>query len=135
MFSSFQFQDEPFKRMREEMDQLQTQYAWSEHVFKGAGTSLNDCYSKNIIRELEKLVQLPKAATLEEENAKLKAQVADLANEMAGKSKEIRRLNKARLFENDVKTNGHISVPKVVAILVEFNRRMELTLAEMQSCL
>lgn len=35
-------------------------------------------------------------------------------------------LNKAGLFENDVKTDGHIFAPKVVAILVKFNRSMEL---------
>lgn len=44
-------------------------------------------------------------------------------------------LDKARLFENKLKTNGHIFVPKVVAIVVEFNRRMELTLAEMKKLL
>lgn len=40
-------------------------------------------------------------------------------------------INKAWLFDNDIKTNGHIFVAKVVAILVEFNWQMELTLAEM----
>lgn len=31
------------------------------------------------------------------------------------------------LFENELKTNRHISAPKVVAILVEFNKEMEQT--------
>lgn len=44
-------------------------------------------------------------------------------------------LNKALVFENDLKTDGHISALKVVAIMVEFNQRMELTLAEMKKLL
>lgn len=96
-------------------------------------------------------------ATLEAENAKLKNHVADLANEVSGTSEEIWHLNteskeghnrirnyignlgdvikKARLFDNDIKTDDHISAPQVVAILVEFNRHMELTLAKMRKLL
>lgn len=124
---------------------------------RGTCRLLNDCQPGHIIRELEKLVQQPKVAKLEEDNAKLKAEVANLANEVASKSKEIRCLNtkskesldriqnyignlgdifnKARLFKNELKSDRHIPPPKVVAIFVEFNRRMELTLAEMQKLL
>lgn len=72
MLSSFEFSDEPFKRIREEMNQLQSQYARLEHVSRSACRLLNDYHPKNIIRELEKLVRQLKTATSEEQNAKLK---------------------------------------------------------------
>ena len=41
-------------------------------------------------------------------------------------------VNKARLFDNEVKTEGQLSAPKIVNVLVEFKRKMEATLVKMQ---
>ena len=40
-------------------------------------------------------------------------------------------MNKAQLFDNEVKTEGQLSVPKIVNVLVEFRQKMEATLVEM----
>ena len=91
------------------------------------------------------------------ENAQLSGQVADLSQEVKVKDEEIRRLNgqtkeslerirsfignsgdvvnKARLFDNDIRTGGHISAPKIIAVLVEFGRKMEATLSDMRGLL
>lgn len=157
MLSLFEFPEDLLKRIREVMDHQESQYTRLEHVSCGACILLNDCQHKHILRELEKLVQQPKAAVLEEENATLKIHIADLANEVAAESEEMRRLNneskegldsirsnighpgdvfnKARLSDKELKMDDHILTPKVVAILVEFNRRMELTVAEMRRLL
>ena len=81
----------------------------------------------------------------------------DLKVEIAKKNEEIRQLraqskegldwirdfignlsnivNKARLFDNEVKTEGQLYAPKIVNVLVEFGRKMEVTLVEMQKLL
>ena len=41
-------------------------------------------------------------------------------------------VNKAHLFDNNVKTKGQLSAPKIIAILVNFGRKMEATLVEIQ---
>ena len=88
---------------------------------------------------------------------KLEGLVADLKEEIAEKNEEIRWLNtqskegldwiqkfignlgdmvnEARLFDNEVKTEGHLSMSKIVNVLVEFGRKMEATLVEMQKLL
>ena len=44
-------------------------------------------------------------------------------------------VNKARFFGNEVKTEGQLSALKIVNALVEFWRKMEATLIEMQKLL
>ena len=44
-------------------------------------------------------------------------------------------LNKARLFDDDVKTGGEISVAKIVKILVSFSMKMDTMLGEMRKLL
>ena len=39
-------------------------------------------------------------------------------------------LNKARLFDDDVKTGGEVSTAKIVKVLVSFSMKMDATLAE-----
>ena len=41
-------------------------------------------------------------------------------------------MNKAHLFDNYIKTEMPLSLPKVIAILVSFGRKMEATLVEIQ---
>ena len=40
-------------------------------------------------------------------------------------------LNKARLFDEDVKTGGEVSAAKIVNVLVSFSMKMDATLEEM----
>lgn len=72
MLSSFELPDDPFKRTREDMDQLKSLYAWSEKISRGACKLVNNCQLINIIEELEKLVQQLMMATLEAKNKKFK---------------------------------------------------------------
>ena len=44
-------------------------------------------------------------------------------------------LNKARLFDNDVKAGGEVSAAKIMLVLVSFTMKMETTLGEMQKLL
>ena len=41
-------------------------------------------------------------------------------------------LNKARIFDDDVKTRGEVSAAKIIKVLVSFSMRMDATLAEMK---
>ena len=94
---------------------------------------------------------------LREENTRLTGQVADLTQEVKVKADEIEGMkfrtresleriqsfignsgdviNKARLFDNDIRTGGHPSAPKIIAVLVEFGRKMDATLADMRGLL
>ena len=90
---------------------------------------------------------------LEAANAVLSSRVAELRLELAKKDEEIRQLqvqmevmdqiqevvgnpgdvlNKVRLFDNDVKTKGQLSVAKIIPILVNFGGKMEVILVEMR---
>ena len=55
--SSFNFEDDPFWRIQQEMDQLQGQYSKLESVTRGASKLLGDYKPGNIIKELKKLKQ------------------------------------------------------------------------------
>ena len=44
-------------------------------------------------------------------------------------------VNKVQLFDNEVKTKGQLLAPKIVTVLVEFGKKMEATLVEMQKLL
>ena len=89
--TSFDFEDNPFRRIREEMDQLQEQYSKLEYVTKGACKLLGNCRLGNICKELKKFQQKD-MATLEATNVILLSQVADLKVELAMKNEEIRQL-------------------------------------------
>ena len=51
----FDFKDNPFQRIREEMDQLQGQYSKLEYVTKRACKLLGNYRPGNICKELKKL--------------------------------------------------------------------------------
>ena len=44
-------------------------------------------------------------------------------------------LNKARLFDDDVKTGREVLVAKIVKVLVNFSMKMDTTLGEMRKLL
>ena len=53
--TSFNFEDNPFRRIREEIDQLQRQYSKLEYVTIGAYKLLGDCKLANLCKELDKI--------------------------------------------------------------------------------
>ena len=53
--NSFDFEDDPFWWIREEMDQLQGQYSKLEFVTRGTSKLFGDCRPGNIMKELKKL--------------------------------------------------------------------------------
>jgi hypothetical protein len=52
--SSWDFPETPFKRVYDELDELQAQYHRLEHITKGANTAMGGCGPGNIIREIAK---------------------------------------------------------------------------------
>ena len=55
--TSFDLEDDPFWRIREELDQAQSKYSKLELITKGASKLLSDCKLGNIVKELKKLKQ------------------------------------------------------------------------------
>ena len=88
--TSFDFEDNPFQRIREEIDQLQYQYSKVEYLTKRACKLLGDCKPIGLCKELEKVVQQKDTSTMEANNAALAAQVVDFKVEVALKDKELR---------------------------------------------
>ena len=101
-----------------------------ELVIKGASKLLSNCKARNIYKELKKLKEKD-TVSLEATNATMSSQVQELKVALALKDGEIRDLkgqqveslgrirevignsgevvNKAHLFDNDVKTKGQLS--------------------------
>ena len=44
-------------------------------------------------------------------------------------------MTEAHLFDNEVKTEDHLSVQKIITVLVKYSHKMETTLAEMRELL
>ena len=88
---SFDFKDDPFPRIKEEMDILQGQYFKLEVDTRGASKLLGDCKAGNICKELKKLKQEDKSM-MQTHNTTLRLQVADLKMELKAKDEEIRLL-------------------------------------------
>ena len=57
-------------------------------------------------------------------------EVLDRIREVVGNLGNV--LNKAHLFNNDIKTEGQLSTTKIISILVNFVRKMETTLVEIR---
>ena len=52
---SFDFEEDPFRGMKEEMELLEGQYSKMEAVTREASKLLSNCKAGNIIKELKKL--------------------------------------------------------------------------------
>ena len=78
---SFDFEDDPFWWIQEEMDQLQVQYSKLEFITKGASKLLGDSKPGNITKELKKLKQKD-MVLLEATNMILRSYVAELKMEL-----------------------------------------------------
>jgi hypothetical protein len=96
--SFWYFPDNPFKRVHDELDELQTQYHRLEHITKGANVPLGGCGPGNILPEIEKRTDRKELDLVKREldqvktdNAHLHAQMASMAEELGQKSEEIRK--------------------------------------------
>ena len=74
--SSFEYPEAPFKRVREELTELQNQHFRLEHITRGVNKALDNYGVGNILRELAKKMDRSRVEALEMEKAKLVAQVA-----------------------------------------------------------
>ena len=137
------FKGNPFPRIFNDLEQLQFQYFNLETITTRASKLLSDCKVRNIVEELKKL-QEKNTKSLEKEVADLKVELAlrkDEVNELkvrAGCLEWIREvvgipgdvLNKACLFDEDIKTEREVFATKFVKVLVTFTQKMETTLMD-----
>jgi uncharacterized protein (DUF3084 family) len=114
--SSWDFPETPFKRVYDELDELQAQYHRLEHITKGASTALGGCRPGNIIREIAKRTDRKELEEVKREfdlakmdNAHLHAQVASMAKELGQKNEEIRKYHaeQAVVFNQIRELVGH----------------------------
>jgi hypothetical protein len=96
--SSWDFPDNPFKRVHDELDELQTQYNRLEHITRGASVALGGYGPGNILREITKRADRKELDQVKREleqaqtdNAHLHAQMASMAEELGHKSEEVRK--------------------------------------------
>ena len=126
-----------------------------ELVLKGATKLLSNCKTKNITKEIRKLKEEDNSE-LKTHNTHLKLRIGDLQATVKAQDEEIRRLKakmegfkqiqefightsdvvtKAHLFDNEVKTEDHLSAQKIITVLVKYGHKMEATLVEMRKLL
>ena len=150
--SSFNFEEDPFRRVKEEMELLEGQYSKMEAVRREASKLLGNCKAGYIIKELKNLKQEDNSE-LKAHNTQLKVRINDLHATVKAQDEEIRKLrvqvkslkkiwevigtprdvlNKAWLFDDDVKTGGEVIAAKIVKVLVSFSMKMDITLGEMR---
>ena len=101
-----------------------------EYVTKGVYKLLGDYRLRNICKKLKKLQQKDTAIHQRHQLQVQLKEGLDRIPKFIGNPGDV--VNKAHLFDNDIKTRGQLSLPKIITILVEFGCRMEGTLAEMQ---
>jgi chromosome segregation ATPase len=96
--SAWDFPENPFKRVHDELEELQTQYYRLEHITKRASQALGSCGPGNILRELAKKADWKELDQAKKEldqvrtkNAHLHAQMAAMTQELSQKSEEIRK--------------------------------------------
>ena len=124
-----------------------------EVVIKEASKLLGDCKAGNIVKELKKLKEKDSTA-LEAANRKLQQEVDELKIALALKEDEIKNfkelkvevlkeiweivdhlgdiLNKAKLFNVYINKDMKITMPKLIAILHGFQKKMEAALGEIR---
>ena len=154
---TFEFPEAPFKRVRDELMELQNQYFRMEHITRGVNRALDNCGPGNILQELAKRTDRKQVETLETKKAQLVAQVAAMIQELAQKSEEIRKyqaeqvvvlsrvrelvghpgevVNKAHLYDQLMKSTDPSSARQTLKILVKYSRSMKDLLNEIQKLL
>ena len=162
--SGWEILDAPFKRVHDDLTELQTQFHRLEHIMRGANQALGGCVPGNIIREIVKRADQKELEQAKREfdqarldNAHLQAQMASMADELVQKSEEIRKyhaeqtlifgwirelmghpgeiVNKARLYDQLVESNDPVSARQTIPILVKYSRMMNNMFADIQKAL
>ena len=124
-----------------------------EMVFKGATKLLGNCKTRNITKEIWKLKEEDNSE-LKTHNTHLKLRIGDLQlkvqdeeiQQLKAKAEGIEQIRefightgdvvtKAHLFDNEVKTENHLSTQKIITVLVKYGHKMEATLVEMRKLL
>ena len=132
--------------MYADLDSLQLQYHRLEHITRGVNQALNDCGPGNVLRELTNRADRKELDRVNMENAHLNAQVFAMSQELSRKSEEIRKhhaeqavvfkrireligqpaeaINKARLYDELLKSADPFQARKTIPILVKYTRLM-----------
>ena len=145
--SGWEIPDTPFKRVHDELTELQTQFDCLEHITRGARQALGGCGPENIIREIAKRADRKELEQAKRElnqarleNAHLQAQMTSMADKLVQKSEEIRKYhaeqtvifgrirelvghpgkiaNKARLYNQLVESGDPVFAQQTIPILV-----------------
>lgn len=143
---------QPFDRLRNELDQVESHYTKLETVVKGASRLLGDCKAANIGKEIRKL-KAEDDSTLKKHIEALKTRVSEQQAMMKTQEAEIARIKaqwtgfqkirsiiefdgdivaKAHLFDEAIKMESPLSQQKSVQILSKYAGRIEEALAEMK---
>jgi hypothetical protein len=114
--SSWDFPETPFRRVHDELNELQTQYNRLEHITREASMALGGCGPGNILREIAKKADRKELDQVRKEleqaqmdNAHLHSQMAAMAEELGQKSEEVRKYHaeQAMVFTRIWELIGH----------------------------
>ena len=86
--SSLDLDNDPFKRVQNELDQVQSRYSKMELVLKGVTKLLGDCKTGNITKEIRKLKEEDNSE-LKTHNTHLKLRIGDLQLRVKAQDEEI----------------------------------------------
>ena len=89
--SSFDFEEDPFRWVKEELELLEGQYSKMEAIMREASKLLGNCKAGNICKELKKLKQGDNSE-LKAHNKQLKVRVNNLQATVKAHVEEIRKL-------------------------------------------
>ena len=127
--SFLDLEDDPFKRIQLELDQVEIRYTKLETVVKGATRLLGDCKAENIGKEIRKL-KAEDPSLLKKQITHLKVKVIEQQDRIKAQESQIDRLKanwaslekvrliteykgdlvaKARLFDEEVRKEGAMS--------------------------
>ena len=150
--SFLDLEDDPFRWIQLELDQVEIRYTKLETVVKGATRLLGDCKAENVGREIRKL-KADDGATLKAQVDKLKLQVSEQQKEIEARDNQIAMMkadwagfekirlitevtgdiaNKAHLFEEAMKMEPPMTHKKSILILSKYAGRVEEALVEMR---
>ena len=138
-------EDDPFWRVFDDLEQLCFQYLNLDTITTRASKLLGDCKVGNIEKELTKLKAVDTKA-LEDKISNLTVTLALRNDEIEDLRKQVKYfellkqaigapgdvVNKARLFDEDVKSEGELSAAKIIKVLVSFIREVETALVEIR---
>ena len=124
------------------------QYHNLDTITTRASKLLGDCKIGNIEKEIKKLKAVD-TKPLENKISDLRVELAVQKDKVEGLRKQLKSfeilkkaigepgdvVNKARLFDEDVKLDGEVSAAKVIKVLVTFTRKMETALVEIRKAI